>query len=469
MASVVEAAQAEAEENPNATEPLKEFASIRVQDAEQKAHTVLRKHGLTCEMDVDKCDLGESKNHKGFPYFKFSNWVKYLLNTGRLSRQLCACENLDSMKLKLEEFWKRYEAIHPSHKIFEMRDAGLDLRLVIPVYSHSDEGRSLKKQALWLLSTHGALGRGTRGFLKKGKDKLPLTRCGLGLNFCGHTWTTNFMFGCMLRRIFKKFPSVLDKYLGVYAEDMEELLQQGVWDSAGVVNIRCCHLGHKGDLPALFRVGNMNYSFNNAPKAARTSKPCAGICWMCCAGQEANPRTGAVAVPYEDTSGKPLWESTLGDQNSWNETPSILYGVPLREDDHWSFFKTDVWHNFHLGLGKHWVASSCVSMLENLPLPFGNMDEKIEWLASEYRNFIARRKISAHSDELGRDTFGWYQSSTCPHGTWNKGSQTTVYMAFLDDLCNKRSDDIRGEPLLETIVPGTEVVYVLLCFAFCIF
>lgn len=269
MNYVVGLAAAEAVENPKATPALKEFGSIRARDAEGRAHKVLAKHGLTCPIEIDKVNLGEKKL-KAFPYFKFSKWVKYLLDTDRVARQLCACQSLDSMQLKLEEFWKRYETIFPTHKIFDMQRAGqLDLRFVIPVYSHSDEGRSFKKQPLWLLSTHGALGRGSRGYLKKSKDKLPLKRCGFGLNFCGHTWSTHYMFGCMLRKLFKKKPEVLDNYVSIYAKDMEDLLLNGVWDSSGTINIRCCHIGTKGDLPALTRMGNMKYSFNNAPKAAR--------------------------------------------------------------------------------------------------------------------------------------------------------------------------------------------------------
>jgi hypothetical protein len=481
MSYVVAAAAADVAENPRASEALKEFGAIRPRDAEVRAHQVLEKHGLTCPIQIDRVDLDEAKRYKRFPYIKFSTWVKYLLDTDRLPRQLCACDSLQSMEVKLEEFWKRYEAIQPTHKIFQMKESGeVDLRYVIPVYSHTDEGRSYKKAALWLLSTHGALGRGTRGFLKRGKDKLPLKRNGFGLNFCGHTWSTNFMFSCMLRKFFKKKPQVLDDLISVYARYMEDLLINGVWNAAGTVHVRCCHIGTKGDLPALAKMCNMLHTFGNVPKAAHSRKPCEGVCWMCCAGQEQNAARGLNPVPYEDTSGKPIWEGTLGQQQSWEETPPLLQGVPLDECDHYTFFKTDVWHNFHLGLAKHWVASSLVSLLEHLPLPYGSMDEKVEWLGQEYRNFYKSKRISPHCEELGRETLGWYQSSTCPVGTWNKGSASTHYMLFLEYLCKTWSNEIRGEPLLEAIdtrmilygfgigfpisFPGTPMVFdVLMC------
>ena len=466
MAHVVGLAAAEVQENPHATRAMQEFASIRERDAEQRAHVVLEKHGLTAPIKIDTVDLMDAKRFKNFPYIKFSTWVKYLLDTGRLPRQLCACENLLSMEVKLEEFWRRYESIHPTHEIFAMRDAGtVDLRHTIPVYSHSDEGRSLKKQPLWLLSTHGALGRGTRAYLKKQKDKVPLKRCGLGLNFCGHTWSTNFLFASMLRKLYKKEPQALDNLVRVYAQDMEDLLVNGVWSSDGSFRVHCCHIGTKADLPALARLGNMKHTFGNVPKAASSKKPCEGICWMCCAGQESNPRLGLRAIPFEDTSGKPLWEGTLGKCDAWDQTPPILEGVPLHVDDHWQFFKTDVWHNLHLGLAKHWVASSLVSMLENLDLPMTSMDAKFAWLNQEYKSFCQRKRISPHCEELGRDTLNWYQAGSCPLGAWNKGSQSTHYMMFLEDLCKSWSAEMQGDPLLRAIVPGM-CSNIQLCFSF---
>ena len=140
---------------------------------------------------------------------------------------------------------------------------------------------------------------------------------------------------------------------------------------------------------------------------------------MCRAGQEANGALGLVAVPYEDTSGKPLWEGTLGDRLGWDTFPPILTGIPLLPEHGWEFFKTDVWHNYHLGLGKHWVASSLVSLLENLPLPFDSMDQKLTWLAKEYREFCKRKRVTPHVEELGRETLSWPQASSClwGHGT----------------------------------------------------
>eukprot|EP00438_Fugacium_kawagutii_P020148 Skav209770 [mRNA] locus=scaffold9:375456:377362:- [translate_table: standard] len=267
MEHVVAMAAAEAAENPTASSAMREFGSIRPRDAEQRAHQVLQKYQLTAPIRIDRVDLADNKHYKAFPFIKFSTWVKFLLDSGRLSRQLCACVDLASMRVKLCEFWRRYENLYPNHQIFIMRDQyQLDMGLVIPVYSHTDEGRSQKKAPLWLLSTHGAVGRGTRAWLRKNKDKVALKRSGFGLNFCGHTMGTRFMFGCMLRKLYKKNPQSLDNYVLEYAKDMHHLLVEGVCSSDNSVRVRCCHLGTMGDLPALARMGNMKYTFSHATR-----------------------------------------------------------------------------------------------------------------------------------------------------------------------------------------------------------
>ena len=449
MSHVVALAKAEVEDNPTASSAIRQFASIRTKDAEKKAHEVLKEHDLTVRVPIERMDLdGPLKCHKSFPYIKFSSWVRFLWDTGRLARALCACSDFVAMSQKLEVFWKRYRGIYPSHKIFQMEADGLvDLRYVIPVYSHSDEGRSQKHMPLWVLSVHGAVGRGTQCFLSKNKDKIPLHRSGLALNFIGATWTTQFMHSCMLRRAYKKTPKVLDEVVEAFSADMADLLLNGVAKDGCV--IRVAHLGTKGDLPALGTLGHMEHTFRNAPKASKSQKACEGICWMCCGGKEAPP-----AVPYEDFSTSPLWEATLGQQEIWKgETPPILLGVPLQDDELWSFYKTDVWHNFHMGVAKYWAAGSLVGMLENIPMwEDATMEERLQSLNADYHGFCLRKKVSPVVDELGRETLGWPTAGTCPCGSWNKGSASTHFMAYLDDFVSRHQDACKNHPLLSAIV-----------------
>ena len=319
---------------------------------------------------------------------------------------------------------------------------------------------------------HGALGRGTNAWLRKGKDKVPLRRNGLGLPFVGPTWSNHFMFSCMLRtKKFKKDPKVLDDLVLAFAEDMQELLLNGVTTADGRITIRCCHLGTKGDLPALAKLGRMKHTFSNCPRASTTKNPCEGICWMCLGGQEETADGSRSAVPFEEMSGQPLWEATLGQQDNWDAAPPILHGVPLVEGEQWSFFKTDVWHNFHLGVAKHWLASAFVCAIETSPfLGHLSVDDQISWLDARYKEFYKRKKISPHVTEIGRDTLSWPQSSTCPIGNWNKGAASTHFMQFLESLCTQYKTDFANDDLLDTIASWMDFEKVFMqSFVSCLF
>ena len=455
MSHIVALAAAEVSENPAASSSMRQFAAVRQRDAETGACKVLEKLGLKAPIPIDRLSLGEEKWLKNFPCMKFSSWLAFLLKTGRVPSQLCGCSDMYSMTVRLAEFWTRYEQIHPTHEVFQMSRNGLvDLKYLIPTYTHTDEGRSVKKLPLWILSVHGALGRGTNAWLRKGKDKVPLRRNGLGLPFVGPTWSNHFMFSCMLRtkKFFKKDPKVLDDLVLAFAEDMQELLLNGVTTADGRITIRCCHLGTKGDLPALAKLGRMKHTFSNCPRASTTKNPCEGICWMCLGGQEETADGSRSAVPFEEMSGQPLWEATLGQQDNWDAAPPILHGVPLVEGEQWSFFKTDVWHNFHLGVAKHWLASAFVCAIETLPfLGHLSVDDQISWLDARYKEFYKRKKISPHVTEIGRDTLSWPQSSTCPIGNWNKGAASTHFMQFLESLCTQYKTDFANDDLLDTI------------------
>ena len=200
---VVELAQAEVRQNPTAPKDLREFSRIRQEDAEIGAHQVFQKYNLVCKVQVDQVNLGDNEL-KEFPYIKLSSWLQYL-TTCRIFRQFCGVATFAKMKLVLREFWQRYYAINPSHEIFDRaRQGGLDLENTIPYFTHSDEGRSYKKEALWIFSVHGCLGRGTSSFLKRRKHLPPVERNQMGMNFVGSTLATQFLFATMLREKSKK-------------------------------------------------------------------------------------------------------------------------------------------------------------------------------------------------------------------------------------------------------------------------
>ena len=160
---IVELARAELRANPdNVSAPLRDFAGVRLADAEVGVSHVLRRYDMMVPLPLEKVLIGDEPETLEIPWLKLSAWVKFLLETGRFSRQLCGTKDFASRRLVLGEFWRRFQCICPQHEIFEWANDGL-LRLdsTVPYYSHSDEGRTNKKEAIWIFSCHGALGRGT--------------------------------------------------------------------------------------------------------------------------------------------------------------------------------------------------------------------------------------------------------------------------------------------------------------------
>lgn len=452
---IVELARADVLSNPQSSRLVKEFARIRPDDAEVAVHALLRRNNLVPNVPIDHACLGEGPMVKEFPFIKMSSWVRQLLETRRLPLHLCGVEGFEDMEYLLQEFWDRYEKVSPEHELFEMaRLLEVDLCRCIPVYSHTDEGRSLKKEPLLVISCHGALGRGTQGFLKQRKHLEPLESNELGMNFIGSSLTSNFLLATMQKRCSNDHPEALEKLLEVVAEDMSRLIHEGV--SAGGQHVRVVHLGTTGDLPALGKLGWFFRSFSHVPKRPSSRTASEGICHLCLGGQEACARTGAVHYPFEDLSDTPCWEETLNAAVPWEEEPVFLRGIPLNRKEIAAWFNVDLWHCFHLGVAKHWVASAYACIVESNLLPETSVESKFEGISTQYRAFCRQRKIAMWVTEITRDTLCWPQSSACPVGKWNKGSCSTTMMLFLDHFCQEAVVGKTDDRVLLLVVPSLE-------------
>jgi len=449
---VVELARASLATNPDAGLPIREFAAIRPADAEVGVHKVLQKYHLSPKIKIDLENLTDDPEMKGFPLVKLSSWIRFLFETGRLFRQFCGVNSFRKMAMVLQEFWKRYEAINENHEVFDLARRGqLDLRYTIPFYSHTDEGRSYKHEAIWILSCHCAIGRGSRNYLKRNRHRCGITTNEMGLNFVGHTMSTQFFIASILRRAINNHPGCLNALLRIFAEDCACLASEGV--SFGNKRVWLIHLGTKGDLPALVKVGSMTRSFSHTPRAARSKTAASGICHLCLAGQEGDVNRGQVAYAFEDVSVSPCWEATMHTVEPWEAEPVILRGIPLNPQKKASFFCLDIWHCWHLGLAKHWIASSFVLIVESNLLEQTSIETKFAFVTQKFKEFCRAGKHPMWLRELNRESFSWPQSSACPVGRWNKGSFSTTMLLFLDDFCKNIICGHSSDPLLLMIVP----------------
>ncbi len=466
---IVQLAKAQVEANPSsrACRAVKDFSSISQRHAEQGCHVIFRKYGYSAKVEVKAVDLGPN-NLKAFPYVLTSSWVQLLLDTDRLPRQLCGVANWNQMERTLEEFWTRYRALHPHHQIFS---SGLDMQHVVPVFSHTDEGRSYKHQPLWVLSTHGCLGRGTAIYVRKKKHHVPLKRRSMGLNFLGRTWSTQYMFCTMLRAVETENPGTMQKLLSLYAEDMAMLATTGVKSSDGQKHIWLLHVATKGDLPALAKLGGFKRTHSHVPRGPSSKKACNGICHMCLAGKEA-ARPGDSSYPFEDTALDPAWAASFEVQVPWNEEPAILAGLPMNPGHRASFFCTDLWHNFHLGLSKHFFASSIVSAIERLdglpnhPL---SVEARLEWFTADFKEYCRAKRITPHLSEISRESLSWPSSKVCPVGRWSKGSVATNFMGYLQYFCERFVVGKTDDPIMVNVAPCSWIQISFFCMAPCLY
>ena len=365
-------------------------------------------------------------------------------------------QSFGAMRRVLKEYWLRYRQINPSFYLFEMADRGdVCLEFCIPFYSHSDEGRAYKHLGLWVLSAAGLLGRGTSLYISSGAHRKPLGENEMGMNYIGKTWSTQFMFTSLLKTVYSKSPETQDRMIQLFAQDVVDLLYNGVTSTDGLKTIRMIHVGHKGDLPALSSYGPLWKELRSCAQSG--SKPkgmwwhlflvscwCGGWwkAWYWCSfwGYELPSWVGrdpsfawAMATVTRYFGGDCPLHQEIASVFSW-----VIHGT------------TSTW-----GFQKHFIASSWVTILESsLPcIPAGSVDAKFQYITSLYVAFFRRKGHTPYINEISRDTMGFPQGSANPIGRWSKGAASTEMMAFLDSFCQEQIVNKSNDPLLNAIVP----------------
>ena len=387
---VVQLAKAEVEsrQRDRVSPALRDFARIRLADAERGMQRVLKGCGLMAPVHVEYFKLPEGM--PPLPYVRLSSWVRLLMDTKRFPRQFCVVASFEKLQPVLAEFWSRFEKTNGQHPIFNLARLGkLSLDCTVPYYTHTDEGRTYKHSPLWVMSSAGVLGRGTRSYLASGKHTLHIKENGMGMNYPGKTWTTQFLFSTMTKKLQEANPEAVDGLMKIFASDAKMLLEEGISvDKGGERRLHLIHLGTKGDLPALRALSGAKRSFSQVPRAASSKRPCAGICPLCDAGQEQNPQLGLPHIPFEDVNTGAAWISTLHAHPPWETPPTILEGLGLSTADSMAFFLTDPWHNLHLGVLKRYIAGSMVAIVEAKDLPSmpraRSVDSRFAWLTGLY-------------------------------------------------------------------------------------
>lgn len=304
----------------------------------------------------------------------------------------------------------------------------MDPRTLIPVYIHGDGGRTYKHDELMIFQFQPCMGHGTM-------HSRPVKPNSIGVSLKGHSFTTRFLFGVLQKAIYSNDPSTFERFLEHMALDLQSLYHVGVKHERTGVVFKFCVIGVKGDLPFLAKAGNMNRTFLHIRKrpVGPSSKPLTGCCFLCLAGSEQPDGS----IPFEDFSDNPRWLRTTGQGNPlpWERYPPFLQFLPHSPEDPPSFFKLDVLHLYHLGVGRDFGASSLVYLMtlyeaESIP-------KAIEKLNSDFKSFLLSSKKVVHFKQITKDLLGYISSKAYPVGHWNKAMDTPVVVQFAEWLVEK--------------------------------
>ena len=137
------------------------------------------------------------------------------------------------------------------------------------------------------------------------------------------------------------------------------------------------------------------------------------------------------------------------EQDPWIAPPSFarLYH-PVGEAA--SIFAFDIFHAFHLGVGKTHV-SSCIAMLSDVTAG-SNIDLRFEALNDEWKSF----KAGVFQPKLTPEFIGWDSRSDFPSGSWHRGQLTTDLMRFLEHKFEQM--DLSDDIMLLKAAEGTSAI-----------
>ena len=198
-------------------------------------------------------------------------------------------------------------------------------------------------------------------------------------------------------------------------------------------------------MPFLVKTGGFVRHWLRAERkanAATRARAPPGVCWLCLGGTE--------NCPFEDVNLNAKWAVT-STTPPWETTPALLslYHCPSCPE---TFFRPDIFHNYHGGLGMYFIASAIVECMSLVP---GTIDDKVQHFAGELQLWATRPgNRLPHSGPFTRERVGLTSFQVLPEARWSKFDDTRVYHSFLQNWMEKREDQVNGDALLSRVLQG---------------
>lgn len=437
----------------NPSKGLQKLGRVSLHKSETGTHKVFKDHGQSLDIRISKCDLISKPN---FPYVKFGDWVRYCIEFDLLEN-LVGVRDLRDMERDLTLFWKRFQASHPQHKMYDLSEPGAPRHhsRTIPIVLHGDEGRGRKKKQLMVLSATGLLGKGSSRCRSK-NGSVAETERPLFLNMLGNSSLTHFLHSVMPISLYNATPEAYYQVLSIQAQELWELFTHGLQVSGRTYYIAC--VGCKGDAPYLAKSGQFSRNFARKPTARTSKKPAEGICHQCLAGKEGM----GFDCPFEELGvEEPVWRRTIGLEDCAPHGSPFMQ-VPFERDgtpgSFAKFFRYDLFHNLHLGVGKTFASSAVCLILEL----FEGHTIGDAWvkLTEDFQEYCRRVREAPYHKKLTGALFGVNQSfKDCPAGGWNKGDYTRLLLQWFQDFCERKVIGHTADPAYLLCVPVLHLEY----------
>ena len=432
--------QAVVEEVPEAKHAsVGALAKLSEKNSERDMHRVASQFGLTLPIPLSPLKLATGC----IQWLKMSAWAAYLLHHN-MWHLLCGLDAPDHHKCSeiWTCWWERYRQVDPNHDVFKK---GIDLSTTAAVLLHGDGGRSLRKSEIMVISVHSALGFGLQ------TSNFPSTS-DMKLNYGRITWTTRYLLAVLPKFYYSKDDG---KKIHVFQDLMLEIsrdlasLMDGITDREGR-RFHFAVIRVKGDWPFIQKCGLLNRTFMNAAKHQTARKAPKGICHRCCADQP--------GVPWEDFRHvQRPWKASVNTMDPFDGVPAVLMLGHNREDAP-SFFSWDLFHTWHVGLGKVFLGSAIVVLAMGAAFE-GAIPERLEKVSNHYLAWCSDQKIRPMVKGFPKDKLSWPQTNTFPSAVWAKGSTTTQVMRWFVHECRAHRRVLVEDRLFLTVAEAAKAIH----------
>ena len=147
-----------------------------------------------------------------------------------------------------------------------------------------------------------------------------------------------------------------------------------------------------------------------------------GVCHLCLAGVE--------GIPCSDCSERPKFEEeslqfSAAALTPWHTLTPFTMLLPKYDGLPANVFKPDLWHNWHLGLGRYFLASSIVLLSEIEP---GGVIKRLRSFSLRWIAWCRANQKRPLYRRFTRENLGYLTELDWPEGGWQKASTTTFLL-----------------------------------------